>query len=257
MRLEVGTFPVSNVSFGSRTQLEKGALEIDRDELVELALQDGRIPWAGVDIVRPGDSARLINARDMLQPQAKAEGAGVVYPGICGRSPVAVGEGRTFRLSDVAVMTCVDKSKLSPAERSWPSRVEQAERESQRKATPDARGGGSFIDMSGPGLKPPLDGLTLVCVTLEAPGGEGEESNIALDSAALRVSDRLAQVTAGMEPPETEVFALPRWTRRCLASCTYPTWRHPSGMRERALRRAPPFMDKLAFRRPGCCTPPR
>ena len=60
--------------------------------------------------------------------------------------------------------------------------------------------------MSGPGLRPPFDELTLVCVTLQAPGGEGEERNIALNSAALAVCDRLAQATIGQEPPKTETF---------------------------------------------------
>ena len=93
MRLEHGTFPVGRVSFGSHTRLEGDHLEIDRGELEGLASLDGRIPWTSIDIVRPGDSARLINIRDMYQPQIKVEGDGVVYPGVCGRPATSVGEG--------------------------------------------------------------------------------------------------------------------------------------------------------------------
>ena len=39
MRLELGTFPVDEVRFGSETCWHDGRLEIDRQELLDLALQ--------------------------------------------------------------------------------------------------------------------------------------------------------------------------------------------------------------------------
>ena len=206
MRLEIADFPVTQVSFASTTGLQKGLLEIDQEELVGLALQDGRTPWASVDIARPGESVRLINQRDLFQPQIKVIGPGTAYPGVCGRPMTTVGQGRTHRLSNVAVMLCVDNSGLTPAEKSWPSRVEQAERGSIHSAPAAERVQAGFLDMSGPGNLPPYDDLTLICVTLEAPRGEGEERNVAISAAALRIVDRLAQVTLDLEPRETEVF---------------------------------------------------
>ena len=206
MRLEVGSFPVNDVAFGSQTRLQDGSLEIDRDELESLALQGGKIPWASIDIVRPGDSVRLINSSDSLVVQTKVDGPGVVYPGVCGRPTTTVGKGRTHRLGNMALMVCVDSWNLTPGERAWPQRVEQAQRHGDARYTPTRRRLQGYIDMSGPGNKPPYDALSLVCVTLEAPKGEGEERLLALRSAALAVADRLAQVTVGLEPPELESF---------------------------------------------------
>ena len=206
MRLEVGTFPVNEVAFGSRTSLEDGSLEIDRDELLDLALQDGKVPWASIEVVRPGDSVRLVNSSDSLAAQVKVDGPGMVYPGVCGRPTTPVGRGRTHRLGNLAVMLCVDSWNLTAVERAWPSRMEQAERHGDARFAAARRPRLRFIDMSGPGNRPPYDTLNLVCVTLEAPGGEGEERLLALRSAALRIVDRLAQVTVGREPPELELF---------------------------------------------------
>ncbi|MCI0438910.1 MAG: glycine/sarcosine/betaine reductase component B subunit [Chloroflexi bacterium] len=205
MRLELGHFPVSEAAFGSQTRYADGLLEIDRDELTDLALSDGKLPWASVDIVRPGDSARLINVQDMFAVQAKV-GGGVAYPGFFGRPAATVGAGRTHRLDNLGLMLLVDRSNLSAAEASWPTRVEQAERAAQRRASQEQAGRGPFLDMAGPGSKPPYDRLNLIALTLVAPKGEGEERHIALHSAALRLLDRLAQTVAALTPPETEVF---------------------------------------------------
>jgi hypothetical protein len=208
MRLEIGNFPVSDLRFGAQTRYDSGLLEIDRDELVDLITQDGKIPWADVDIVRPGHSVRLINLQDIFEVQIKTEGPGTVYPGVFGRPTTTVGQGCTHRLGNVAVMLLVDKSNLTPAEASWPSRVEQAERAAARTRTRERQDRGGFLDMSGPGSRPPYDRLSLVVLTVEAPKGEGEERHIAIGSAALRAVERLAQTIVGQTPPGVETFDL-------------------------------------------------
>ena len=44
MRLELCTFPVSDVVFGERTSYDGGSLQINRDELVKMVLaEDGMV----------------------------------------------------------------------------------------------------------------------------------------------------------------------------------------------------------------------
>ncbi|MDA1349746.1 MAG: hypothetical protein O3A47_12920, partial [Chloroflexi bacterium] len=203
MRLEVGTFPVRDVVIGNVTRWHDGVLEIDMDELQDLVLQDP-ILKARVDVVKPGESARIINYEDVLEPKVKVEGGGTVYPGICGRPTDSVGQGRTHRLGGVSVVQCLDTSSVKSSmaeERLW------------------GRGSGSksinsrFIDMSGektaiPAVTPYAT-LFNVCVTVEAPPNLAfQEQSRAAAAASYRVADRLAEVVRDLDPPEMEVFDL-------------------------------------------------
>ena len=115
MRLEVGTFPVGEVSFGSRTQWVDGVLEVNREELLVAVTEDPRIQKAELQLARPGESVRIWPVRDVIEPRVKIEGPGVVYPGICGRSITTVGEGRTHRLAGVGVVEVSE----TPWARGW------------------------------------------------------------------------------------------------------------------------------------------
>ena len=61
MSLEVGSFPVEEIKFSSTTKWHDGLLEIDRDEIMDLILQDSLIKSAEVDFALPGESTRVIN----------------------------------------------------------------------------------------------------------------------------------------------------------------------------------------------------
>ena len=194
--LEVGTFPVRDMVFGSRTRWHDGILEVDRNELLALVLEDTHIRHAALDIVRPGDPVRVINYTDIVEPKVKVDGPGIVYPGICGRPTTMVGQGRTHRLGGCAVVECVDASGLYGGERIGPMR--------KQTGSPDP-----FFDMSGPNAVTPYTSLVNLCLAMEAPAGlNAEDRHRILHSATLRISDRLAQAVAQLEPPETEVFDL-------------------------------------------------
>ncbi len=77
-------------------------------EIEGVIKQDDRIDWVGVDAVNPGDSTRIINRYDEVEPRVKVRGQGQTYPAIVGRDPVAVGRGRTHRLANASVLGCVD-----------------------------------------------------------------------------------------------------------------------------------------------------
>ena len=146
MRLEIGTFLVHDVVFGTQTQWRDGLLEVARDEILDAVRSDPRIAKADLELAKPGESVRIWPVRDVVEPRVKVEGPGVVYPGICGRSITTVGEGRTHRLSGVGV-------------------VEVSE-------TPWHEAGGDhlfvYLDMSGPWSEIiPTSSLINLCVVVE------------------------------------------------------------------------------------------
>ena len=204
MRLELGTFPVDEVAFGPQTRLDCGRLEIDRDGLQDIVSSQPGVSWSSLEIARPCERLRLINFFDLLEIKLKVSGPGAVYPGVFERPAAVVGSGATNRLSGVAVMLCVDASNLSD---------ERARGPASARAGQDAAGDSqartfqSFLDMSGPGLLPPYDRLSLVCLTLQIEPELGIEDRARVAySAALAVVDRLAGVMESLTPPEVEEF---------------------------------------------------
>jgi len=192
MRLELGSFPVTDVVFGSSTGWDAGVLRIARQEIEGLVLTDRNISRLDIQIVHPGDSARIINMRDRIEPRVKVKGAGVTYPGVFGRPVTRVGTGVTHRLGGMNIVQCADPSQLSSEEeRTWPP----------------LRPVRSFTDMSGPGAITPSSTVVNLCLTMETRRGlPGEDWHAALSSATLRVADRLAETVRHLTPPETEVF---------------------------------------------------
>lgn len=204
MRLELGTFPVSDVVFAGETRLAETRLEIDREELADLARSEPGVCRATIDIALPDERARVINFVDLLELKVKVRGPGAVYPGVFGRLATAVGSGTTFRLDGVALMICLDGSNL-PDQRRNGSRSGQPRQ--GRASDSTARTPGRFIDMSGPGKLPPYDELSLIFLTLQIEPGLGPEGlQTAAYSAALQVVDRLANTMATLTAPNTERF---------------------------------------------------
>ena len=103
MRLELAHFPVKNLKFSKRTTYSNGVLEVNKDEMVALVLENKKVVAADVDVTFPGEQTRIVNVRDAVEPRVKVSGPGCMFPGIMG--PVeTVGEGRTHRLSGIAVI---------------------------------------------------------------------------------------------------------------------------------------------------------
>lgn len=188
MRLELGTFPVKDIRFGARTQWRDGSLEIDEAAVLEAVRSDPRVVSAELRIAKPGDSLRITRIHDVLEPRIKVSGPGTVYPGICGRSAVTVGSGRTHRLQGMGVVSVGEIASNRP-------------------------GGAidySFLDMMGPGAAAtPYGELLNLCVVASADGNlTREEQAYTLERAALAVSDLIAASTVGLDPPELEEFSL-------------------------------------------------
>ena len=191
MQFEQANFKIDDVTFGSSTAWNDGVLQIDADELVDLISADPYIEKVDIKIAKPGDSARLVNVREILEPKVKPRGAAVAYPGITGRPVATVGQGRTHRLAEMSLVACAEYPEVRvDGSRQWGQSSEHR-----------------FIDMSGPGAITPFAALTNVCLEM-ATGRDLDPDtwNRSVQLAMLKVSDRLAGVTLDLEPPEVEVM---------------------------------------------------
>lgn len=196
MSLEVGSFPVNDIRFGAVTRWDDGVLEVNRDEVIALIRQDPQVRGAAADIARPGESTRVVNYTDVIEPKVKVSGPGSAYPGLLGRLTAKVGSGRTHRLDGFAVVECVDYADV-------PNEVRYASRARQTGA-PDP-----FFDKSGPNALTAFAPLVNLCLAMAPPPDMGlGDRHTVMRSATMRVADRLAETVAGLEPPELETFDL-------------------------------------------------
>ncbi len=197
MRLEMGVFQVEDVRFGSRTALDGRVLYLDHDALLAPVLGESDIEDAKLEIARPGESARVVGYYDVVEPRVKVQGQGTVYPGKAGRSIATVGEGRTHRLGGVSVIACHEQDLKPYLDR------EEVVRPQRRAAWAWHR----FIDMSGPGAILSYSSTINVCLTVKLKDGLNlSDKAIVIDTALFRLSDSLAETTAGLEPQHIEVF---------------------------------------------------
>lgn len=179
MRLELGSIPVSDVVFGPRTQLDGGVLTVSQEELSSLVLQDERLRSVSWELVKPGDSARIIPVKDVIEPRVKAAGTGTVFPGLIGKVDT-VGSGRTHVLKGVAVVTTGGIAGFQEG----------------------------IIDMSGPGADytPFAATINLVMVAEPMEGVDQYDHEQALRLAGLKVAAHLGETARGAAPSHLEVY---------------------------------------------------
>jgi glycine reductase len=196
MSLEVGSFPVTDIQFGPETKYDNGLLVVNREEVMALVTHDPLVKSATIDVARPGESTRVINYADVIEPKVKVSGPGQAYPGICGRSSEKVGEGRTHRLSNFAVVESIDFSDV-------PDSVRYASGAKQTGA-PEP-----FFDKSGSHAVTPFAPQFNLCLAMSPPADLGAaDRHTVIHSATMRVVDLLAATVARLDPPETETFDL-------------------------------------------------
>lgn len=193
MRLELANYYTHDVRFGDVTRWRDGVLEINKDEVLEPLRQNPLIERADIEIVRPGESVRIVMVRDVIEPRVKVESKAVAYPGVHGRLVTTTGEGRTNRLGGVTVMTCATR--------------QDSRRYGLLSSHRPGTAYGDFIDMSGPGAISPYANTTNVCLLIEPAGHlDPDPANGVVQQAMLEVQDRLAGATVGQEPTEVETF---------------------------------------------------
>ncbi len=186
MRLELGSFRVREVEFAAGpTAYHGGVLAINRADLTRTLLGDRRLRGVTLDLVRPGESARIIHLLDAVEPRVKVSGGGTVFPGFLG-PPEQVGEGRTHRLAGVAVLQTVEEL--------W---------EHGGLCVRDA-----ILDMSGPAARySPFSRTINVVVGCEfEPGMDFRKRAEAACLAGLRAAEYLGRTVRDLEPGEVETF---------------------------------------------------
>jgi glycine reductase complex component B subunit alpha and beta len=189
MRLEMAEFPVAEITLGSEFSYRSETLEIDAGELKSLIFEDRRIKDASLEVVAPGAKVRITGIRDIVEPRVKVEGKGQVFPGVLG-PVVSVGEGRTHRLSGMAVVTAVEYEG-----------VIRSGSAAQRSA---------ILDMWGPGAEASrFSALVNLVLTLKLTEGLTElEAHTAIQRAECQVAKRLAEVTIELKPQRMESYEL-------------------------------------------------
>jgi glycine reductase len=193
VRLEIGNFPVREARFDGATAYQNGVLTLDREELLAVVREDGRVLDARLDLAHPGEPVRVVNVSDIIPPMIKVDGPGQVYPGVCGRSIDTVGSGRTHRLTGFAVAECGDSSR---------HQVDSVTRRVRGES-----GSGAFVDMSGAGAVVPYSGLTTLALTIDVDGSAGVEAyDEAKRGAAFRLADHIAGTIERGQPADVEVF---------------------------------------------------
>ena len=187
-RLEVGTFPVRRLAFASRTAYENGTLFIDRAELQARIAEPAAMADIAVHLAHPGESCRVVHVLDAVSPMVKVAGPSTVYPGFLGDA-LPAGSGRTHVLGDAAVLV----SGTFPEPTSGALSAAEA-----------------TVDMSGPAAACCAfsDTVNVVLVCRPAPGVNNADFDDALQRAKLKAAMYLAEATAGLESPQTDVYEL-------------------------------------------------
>jgi sarcosine reductase len=190
MKLERGYFDIGDLAFGASTSLAGGKLTVNREELTHLLLQADQhsfIESIVLEIVKPGDDARIVHVLDTLQPGVKVAGEGEFMPGQLS-DPTIVGSGRTHLISNLAVMEC--------AELPWAG----------KSALLYARD--AIVDMTGPaaGYSPFSQTFNLVLRMTMKPGASDVEYDEAVRHAGIRAARYLGRLVKDLTPQRTESF---------------------------------------------------
>jgi glycine reductase complex component B subunit alpha and beta len=187
MKLERGYFSVRDLVFGPATSLAGGVLSVNKEELTRLLLsqdENKHIQSLELEIVKPGEDARIVHVLDTVQPGVKVDGEGQFMPGhLC--DPVIVGSGRTNLFANVAVMEC--------AELPWAG----------KSALLYARD--AIIDMVGPaaGYSPFSKTFNLVLRMTMKTGASDVEYDEAVRHAGIRCARALGELLKGLGPATT------------------------------------------------------
>ncbi|MDV2479947.1 MAG: glycine/sarcosine/betaine reductase component B subunit [bacterium] len=180
--MELGVFIIKDVQFGEDTSISDNVLLVNKEELVTLLLDDGRLQGMELEIARPGESERIIHVLDVIEPRIKVEGSGEIFPGMIGGRE-RVGDGKTHVLRGAAVVET-----------------------GQIPAVPEA-----IVDMSGPAaeLVPFARTCNLVLIPQFAEGLDRIDCAAAIKMAGLKAAVYMAEASRDLKPDETETYDLP------------------------------------------------
>ncbi len=103
MKLQIESIDIEDIKIGSPSHADNHILTIDLQEIEALILQDERIKSVELSLVYPGDSLRIVNLNDIIQPRCKIDKENADFPGWLGKLKLA-GQGRTRSLRGISVV---------------------------------------------------------------------------------------------------------------------------------------------------------
>lgn len=179
LRLELGKIKINDMQFGETTKVESNVLYVNKQELIDLLMEDDHIKKIELDIARPGEEVRITPVKDVIQPRVKVSGEGGIFPGVINKV-ATVGSGRTHVLDGAAVVTC--------------GRIVGFQE--------------GIVDMTGPGAEyTPFSKLNNLCVVIEPKDGINQyEYEAAARMVGLKTATYLGEAGRSVEADEVKVF---------------------------------------------------
>ena len=81
MKLTVETYKIKDLRFSDETCLKDRVLYINKKDILVFAAEETCFDTLKIDITYPGDSTRIINVVDVVQPRCKVSG-NIDWPGV-------------------------------------------------------------------------------------------------------------------------------------------------------------------------------
>ena len=182
MQLELRKIQIHDVRFGDTTFVANGVLTVAADALEAHLLEDERLASVQIDLARPGESVRIVPVKDVIEPRAKIEGRGDIFPGVITKVNT-VGSGKTHVLRGAAVVTV---GKIVGFQE-------------------------GIIDMAGPGADyTPFSKTNNLVIDFKPKDGlAAREYEAAIRMAGLKVAYAIGKLSVGVAPDETRSYEFP------------------------------------------------
>jgi len=179
LKLEIGYIQIRDIAFADESRVKDGVLYVNAKELEALVLEDEHLTAVGFEIAKPGESIRITPVKDVIEPRAKVEGPGDMFPGVISKVGT-VGSGKTHVLRGAAVVTV---GKIVGFQE-------------------------GIIDMTGPGAAyTPFSGTNNLVVNFKPREGlSAHEYEAAARKAGLKVAYALGRLGVNVAPDETKFF---------------------------------------------------
>ncbi|MEW9124746.1 MAG: glycine/sarcosine/betaine reductase component B subunit [Thermotaleaceae bacterium] len=180
MKLTVETIRIHDVKFGDETIYKNGILHINKDDILDFAKDEECLETLKIDIVKPGEKARIVNVVDVVQPRCKMDGS-IDWPGVLTDEYEIAGKGTTRAVEGMGIVLCQNNTYWS---RKW----------------------GSF-DMSGPCAEnTPYAQMPELILEPIAPKADFRDYREAIRRIGFKTSILLAKATLGTIAEKTEIF---------------------------------------------------
>jgi len=182
LKLEVGYIQIRDILFADDPMVKDGVLYVNPKELEAMILEDEHLAAVSFDVARPGESVRITPVKDVIEPRAKVEGPGDIFPGIVTKVKT-VGSGKTHVLRGAAVVTV--------------GRIVGFQE--------------GIIDMTGTGADytPFSATVNLVIGFTPRDGLSPHEYEAAIRKAGMKAAYALGKLGVGAAPDETRTFEFP------------------------------------------------